>query len=452
MLENRSHPGMEFFCPQGKGAAVAEVLAKNYISVAQVDLCTGNAFLLKSREGPALNGRMLPWGDLLNWYASHKAHPEDRAAVLSLNQEYLNGLLAQGRDSFALEVRSLSKKDVYVWVEIQGSVISAQEKSLLVTLRNVDEERMLKTIVDKYVYQEVDYFVLLDAKNNSYTMFSGTKSGTPLPPTIGDDYAAAVYAYNMQYVLPEEREWVTASMQIPHVLDMLEKSDRYSFTGSFITDEGEYRCTRVQFMYYDKQAGLLLVTRTDITQIFLEEQQQSQRLAAALQEAQHDALTGILNPRGVEALVLDALAHQHGKQAACMFIDVDNFKMVNDTLGHAEGDRLLRFLAQSIQKFAGNAGIVGRIGGDEFLLFLPAVSAMDQITHCAEQVCGVFDKVVKGLGTRLPVSCSVGISMYPKDGTDYETLLHKADQALYTSKRYGKSRHSFYSEDLPTLK
>lgn len=451
-MENTTYSGGEFSCPESRCAAVARVLAKNYISVVELDLCTGNASILKSSEDPKYNGREVPWGVLTDWYALHRAHPEDRATVLSLTREFLNSFMAQGRESLTLEVRCRSAKDAYVWLEIEVSIISAREKRLLVTLRSINENRMLKSIVDKYVYQEMDYFVLLDAKNNSYTMFSGTKSGTPLPPATGDDYAAAVRAYNMQYVVPEEQEWVTASMQIPHVLHMLEKEDSYSFTGSFITDEGEYRRTRVQFLYYDKPAGLILVTRTDITKIFLEEQEQSQRLASALRDAQYDALTGILNKRGMEPLVLDSLAHQHGKQAVFMFIDVDNFKMVNDTLGHAEGDRLLRFLAESIQTLAGNTGISGRIGGDEFLLYLPAISSTEQISHCAEQICYVFDDIVKGLSSYLPVSCSVGISSYPADGTDYETLLRKADQALYTSKRYGKSRYYFYSEEMPAPK
>lgn len=451
-MEHTTYKDGEFACPQDRCVAVANVLAKNYISVVEIDLCTANALILKSSEDPQFNGIELPWDDILGRYALHKACPEDRDTILSLTLDYLGAFLAQGRETLTHEVRCISKKDVYVWVEIEISIISAKQKRLLVTIRNINENRMLKSIVDKYVFQEMDYFVLLDTKNNSYTMFSGAKNGTPLPPATGDDFAAAVREYNMRYVVPEEQEWVTANMQIPHVLAMLEQQDSYSFTGSFITDEGEHRCTRVQFLYYDKSAGLILLTRTDITKIFLEEQEQAQRLVCALRDARHDALTGILNQRGVEPLVLDSLANLHGKQAACMFIDVDNFKMVNDTLGHAEGDRLLRFLAESIQGFAEGTGIAGRIGGDEFLLFLPAISSMEQITYCAQQICNVFDDIVKGLSRYLPVSCSVGISMYPKDGENYETLLRKADQALYISKRYGKSKYYFYSDEMPNPK
>lgn len=452
MLEHTEQSGEKLPWRESRFAAVGRVLAKKYIDIVELDLSTGNALVLKSSEDPEFEGRELPWDVLRDWYANQKAHMESRDTVHALTHEYLNNFLAQGSEEITFEVRCSSKKDTYVWVELALSISDSGEKRLLLTIRNIDEDRILKNIVDKYVYQEMDYFVLLNAKNNSYTMFSGSKSGTPLPPETGDDYAEAVRTYNMQYVLPEEKEWVTASMQIPHVMEMLEQSDSYSFTASFINEEGERHCTRVQFMYYDKAAGLILVTRTDITQIFLEEQQQSHRLATALREAQHDALTGILNQRGVEPLVLDSLAHQHGKQAACLFIDVDNFKMVNDTLGHAEGDRLLRFLAESIEKLTGDTGIAGRIGGDEFLLFLPAVYSVEQINHCAGQICSVFDDVVRGLDKPLPISCSVGISVYPKDGTDYETLLRKADQALYTSKRYGKSRYYYYSAEMPPVK
>lgn len=452
MLENRAYGGEKISNPESRFAALAKVLAKNYISVVEVDLRTGNAVVLKSSEDLEFEGRELRWCELLERYTQRKTYPEDRAAVLSLTQDFLSAFLEQGREKLTLEVRCVSELEAYIWAAVEVSVISAEKKRLLVTTRNINDERMMKSIVDQFVYQDLDYFVLLNAKNNSYTMFSGTKSGVPLPPEHDDDYAARVREYNLRYVVPEEREWTTANMQIPHIIEMLEKEAQYSFSSTCISEDGDYRRTRVQFMYYDKPAGLILLTRTDITQIFLEEQEKNQRLAAALRDAQHDALTEIFNQRGIESLVLDSLERQDGARAACLFIDVDNFKMVNDTLGHSEGDRLLRFLAKSIREIAGHTGIAGRIGGDEFLLFLPNVPSDEHIKRCAEQVCRVFDTLLKESDMELPVSCSVGISTYPKDGTDYETLLRKADQALYTSKRYGKNKYYFYSEELPTPK
>lgn len=442
----------KYSAPDSQYTPLAKILAKRFISLAEVDLLTGNAVVLESRKDLELVGRELNWNTLLERYSQRRVFPEDRSKVLSLTQDYLNSFFVKGNEELVLEMRCLLENAAYMWTEINISVISVKEQRLLVTTRSINEERMLKSIVEQLVYQDLDYFVLLDAKNDTYTMFSARKSGTPVPPVLGESYSEQVQKYNARYVAPEELQQTNENMQISHVLKMLEKEERYSFSTSGITDQGTFRRTRVQFQYYDKDAGLILLTRTDITQMFLEEQAKNERLAEALKDARQDALTGIYNQKGTEALIIDLLTKQAENRAAFLFVDVDNFKMVNDTLGHQEGDALLRFLADSIRNLAaGHAGIAGRIGGDEFLLFLPDISSLTQIKNCAEHVCHTFDAMTKETVKAIPISCSVGISIYPEDGSDYKTLLRKADQALYTSKRYVKNRYYFYSKSLPLL-
>lgn len=451
MSEKSIYSSEKFLNLESKYAAFAKVLAKNYNSIAEVDLQTGNAVILKYVWDQEFEGRELPWSILLERFAKHRAYPEDCAMLHSLTYDCLHDFLEKGQSEFVFEMRCTAIDTVYIWVEIKVSIISAAKKKLLVTIRSIDEQRMMKSIVEQFVFQNFDYFILLNAKNNSYTMFSGDKYGVPIPPVSGDDYTVEVARFNAKYLVPEEYERVTASMQIAHVTKMLEHEASYSFFSNGITEDGVPRRSRVQFRYYDREAGLILLTRTDITEMFMEEQAKNERLTAALYDAQHDALTGVLNQKGIETFVIDSLKDLHKKQAAFLFIDVDNFKMVNDTLGHQAGDKLLRFLADSIQKIAGNTGIAGRIGGDEFLLYLPKFSSIEQIMNHSGQICHVFDTFTEKLSKELPISCSVGISIYPKDGMDYECLLRKADQALYTSKRYGKSRSYFYSEEMPAM-
>lgn len=433
---------------ESKYAAFAKVMENNYISIAEVDLCTNNAVILKSTAFQELVGSQMPWPVLLEKYAEHRAYVEDRSILASLSYDCLNRFLEQGQRELKLEIRCKTAEVEYIWAEVKVSIVSLTEKRLLITTRSIDEQRLMKSIVEQFVFQNFDYFILLNAKNNTYTMFGGDRNGVPLPPEKGDDYTAEVARYNAEYVLPEEYERVTANMQIKHVLAMLEHKKCYSFSCRGISISGTLRRSRVQFQYYDKVAGLILLTRTDITQIFQEEQAKNERLTKALFDAQHDALTGLLNQKGIEMAVIDSLHQMQGKQAAFLFIDVDNFKMVNDTLGHQKGDELLCFLAESMQKIAGRAGIAGRIGGDEFLLYLSDISSIEEVANCAGQVCRTFDSFALESMKTIPVSCSVGISTYPKDGTEYGCLLRKADQALYTSKRYGKNRFYFYSKKM----
>ncbi|MEF9917658.1 MAG: GGDEF domain-containing protein [Eubacterium sp.] len=427
-------------------ALLAEELSKNYISICKVDLHTGKTTILKSERDLEFVGCTVSWSKAIKRYIRRRVYPEDRHILTALTQDRLKKLLTQESESLSIEIRCVNEDNTYDWVEVQASIISMTEKTLLVTTRNINNDRMLKSIVNLFVYESLDYLILLDAKHNTYRMFSGKNTNTVLPPIGGDDYTKEVLLYNKKYVLPEDFKRVTSNMQIPHVLEMLEKNDKYSFQSNGIKKNGGYRRTQVQFQYYDKAAKLILLTRMDITEAFKDEQARSETLSKALKEAQLDPLTQIYNKKATQELVSYMLERQCRNSAAMMFIDVDQFKIVNDTLGHLTGDTVLQYLATALKEIADRSGIAGRIGGDEFLLFLPNLSDKIEIKHYATQVCRIFDTFHDEMLKNLSLSCSVGISMYPKDGTNYDTLIRKADWALYISKQNGKNQYYFYSE------
>lgn len=435
---------------------LAQAFAENHISMVKLNLQTGNALVLKSAYDPELLGTKCSWEALVERYALRRAAPVDRELVLSLTLERMRALRHEGMGARPLEIRCLSPDDPLrlQWVELAVSKAGSDESVALITTRNIEETRLMRRIVDLFVYRNYDYLFLIDAKRDAYTRFTGSKGKIPVPPESGSHYTEDMVRYNREYVTPEDCERVTANMQLAHVVKMLEQMDIYSFTSGGITKDGKYRRSRVLFLYYDKTAGMILTARTDVTQIYLEEQEKSMQLADALRRAQHDAMTGLYNQKATEELVQRSLDSQYRSMAAVMFIDVDNFKMVNDTLGHQKGDELLCFLARHIREIAGRNGIAGRIGGDEYLLYLPVISTCEELEKIARKICGIFQTFSTGPLLQESISCSVGISIYPRDGTDYATLLRKADQALYTSKRYGKNRYYLYSreaEELPAL-
>lgn len=432
-----------------KAGVLAYAFAQKYMSIAQVDLHTGTALVLKSDADKEIEGASLPWEQLLQRYAQRRVYCDDRTRILSLTIARLEGFLNGENGVFPLEARCNSQIGPYDWIEIEAAPLRREEGAkLLITTRNINESRMMRSIIDLFVYQNHDYVILVDSKQNRYTRFSGEHEKTPIPPTCGNDYTADMLRFNRRFVAPEDFERVTRSMQLPHVIQMLEKAPAYSFSSGGIGNDGAYRRSRVQFIYYDKPAGLILLTRSDVTQIYREEQMKNAQLAAALREAQHDALTGLYNHKATIELITRVMESQYRSMAAMFFLDVDNFKLVNDTLGHQRGDELLQFLANSLHFIAGREGIAGRIGGDEYLLFLPCVANKEEVEWYASRLCSVFSTAREQLAQDLPISCSVGISLYPHDGTDYETLVQKADQALYVSKRRGKNRFHFYSEHM----
>ncbi|RUR18725.1 EAL domain-containing protein [Legionella sp. km535] len=141
-----------------------------------------------------------------------------------------------------------------------------------------------------------------------------------------------------------------------------------------------------------------------------------------------------------------ARAQRSKKQFAICFIDLDNFKSINDTLGHLYGDKLLTILPQKITPHLRDTDYFARIGGDEFGLICEETYKINDLTRIIKRILAAFEKPVKIDDQYVKASLSIGIALFPKNGIDSETLLNSADNAMYQSKGKGKSTFSFYSE------
>lgn len=421
--------------------AMLDVFFDEFIGVVKVDLQTGTALVLKSRQEHAETGILMPFMDYLAQQVLPLIYGEDRALFKDITLQRLLSFHRHEEPVFPMEVRCFSEDKLYDWVKVSASVLDHQ--SLLITARIVNEDHLMRKIVDMFVYRNFDFFILINVIKNTYTMFNGDPD-TVLPPMSGS-YEEEVVRYNALYVAPEDVQTTTEHMMIPHILYMLQDQECYEFTAGMIDEQDSYHRSRIQFRYYDKSAGLVLCTRTDVTQLFLEEGEKERRLASALREAKHDPMTDLYNKKATTELVSHALYQRYRAQAVIFFIDIDDFKLVNDTLGHQKGDALLHDIGRKLARIASKDGIAGRIGGDEFLLFLPVSSTMDKIERHAQDICSTLLEQTDARLKELPISCSVGLAVYPQDGTEYEQLLYKADQALYDAKRKGKCQYAFYS-------
>ncbi len=163
--------------------------------------------------------------------------------------------------------------------------------------------------------------------------------------------------------------------------------------------------------------------------------------------ALHDPLTQLPNRTYLKdrlAQVL-ALARRHGRKAAVLFIDLDNFKTVNDSLGHHAGDELLCEMARRLSTALREADMVSRLGGDEFLVVLADIGTRAQAAAVADKLLGLVNEVVVIEGHRLSVSPSIGIGMFPDDGETADELIHHADAAMYHAKDSGRGNYQFFT-------
>ncbi|MEA3419775.1 MAG: EAL domain-containing protein [Campylobacterota bacterium] len=165
--------------------------------------------------------------------------------------------------------------------------------------------------------------------------------------------------------------------------------------------------------------------------------------------ATHDTLTSVPN----RALLLDRISHsieiikRERKMGALFFLDLDNFKKINDELGHQVGDRVLQETAKRLVDTVRASDTVGRLGGDEFLLITENINHVDEIIVIAQKILKAFSTPLNIKGRDIEITLSMGIALIPTDGEDTETLISAADRALYLAKERGRNGFAFYSKE-----
>jgi diguanylate cyclase (GGDEF)-like protein/PAS domain S-box-containing protein len=190
----------------------------------------------------------------------------------------------------------------------------------------------------------------------------------------------------------------------------------------------------------DGSVSGVYILSSDITDVMVAERR-------ALFLAEHDELTTLPNRAAFQAAVGKALEHsaRDAKQFAVIFVDVDRFKVINDTLGHAAGDHLLQELASRMKQVVRGQDLVARMGGDEMCLLLHDVRDASHASEIAERVLAALRVPVElRTGIQHHVTVSAGIAVYPQDGTDVETLLRHADIAMYRAKAAGRDGYALF--------
>ncbi|MFD0673331.1 EAL domain-containing protein [Cohnella sp. GCM10027633] len=172
--------------------------------------------------------------------------------------------------------------------------------------------------------------------------------------------------------------------------------------------------------------------------------------ARIMQMAYYDAVTGLPNRRLFQERLSTTMAEREksGGKMAVLLIDLDRFKIVNDTLGHQAGDLLLMEVAKLLQECVGEKDVIARLGGDEFIVMLPSIAGEDEVAGVAERMLGKLSEPFLLEGTKFYLSASIGASLYPSDGADSETLIKFADMAMYQSKKSGGNRLGYFTENL----
>jgi diguanylate cyclase (GGDEF)-like protein len=183
---------------------------------------------------------------------------------------------------------------------------------------------------------------------------------------------------------------------------------------------------------------------------YTEARRLSDRLA---HQAYHDSLTGLPNRLLFSDRLQQALAdaERHRQAAAVLFIDLDRFKVINDSLGHQAGDALLVEVADRLRRSLRASDVVARLGGDEFVVILGDADQASDVERIARNLLSVLSQPLQLSGHEWQTTANIGIAMYPADGIDVQTLTKNAEMAMYLAKEEGKNRYRFFTKDARNL-
>ena len=215
----------------------------------------------------------------------------------------------------------------------------------------------------------------------------------------------------------------------------------------------EIECRRQDGSLFPAEASLALADvpggRLVVSHIAdISERREAER--RVLHAARHDPLTGLPNRALVYELgaQLLASAKRHGDRIAILFFDLDRFKPINDTYGHTIGDRMLQQVGQRLKDGLRGNDLVGRLGGDEFVAILADIRTDDAVLHMATQLLHALREPYRIDTLDLKTSPSIGISIYPEDGDELDTLIRHADAAMYHAKNAGRNRCQFFTQEI----
>ncbi len=388
------------------------------------------------------------WKEMLG-YADHEfgnriedweniLHPDDKPAVLAATADYIAGRT----HAYGNEYRLRCKDGSWKWISSHGMAISrnARGKPLRmigthsdVTERKRAEESMRLAFL---VYENSSEAMLVTDADN--TIITVNQAFTELTGYSGQDAVG-----NKPDILNSghhDREFYEAMWQAIHT------------TGRW---QGE--------IWNRRRNGDVYAEWISINTIFKEKGEVYRRVALfsdlakkkeyeklIWQQANCDPLTGLLNRRMFHERLEQEIprAHRHGAAMALLFLDLDLFKEVNDTLGHAAGDLLLQAAAQRLRACVRQPDDVARLGGDEFAVIVGELQGAGDATRIADEILRKLGEPFQLEAETVFISASVGITLYPDDALTVEALLKNADQAMYAAKSQGRGRFHFFTPSM----
>ncbi|MBS1189777.1 MAG: diguanylate cyclase/phosphodiesterase with sensor(s) [Rhodocyclaceae bacterium] len=367
-----------------------------------------------------------------------------REAVIEADRPLLDAQLAEARAS-----RSLDSAEFHIR---RGDGTTRLLHQLVEPLSDGDEDppRLLGTLQDITEQKRVE-----EALDLAASVFGNTREGILVTDTGGTILAVnpaftEITGYSEAEVVGKTPQFLHSDRQDPGLYDTIERTLKQ--TGVWQGEIWNRRKNGESFPQWttistiadaEGNAKRHVGVISDVTEMRRKDEW-------IRHQAYHDALTGLPNRLLLEDRLSQAIgaAHRTGGRVCVLFLDLDRFKLVNDSLGHRAGDSLLKLAAARINQCVRTTDTVARLGGDEFVLVLTGFAAITDVAHVAEKIVSSMAEGFDIGGQHVHVGASIGISVYPQDGDNPDTLLRNADTAMYEAKAAGRGTFRFFDSHM----
>lgn len=431
---------MEFFIDSD---AILSTIIEENAYIFDIDIMTQNISAIK---GENLSIHDMSYNKFLSLFmqrCSDISELEYLNSFLSFN--HLKELVFQKKNAH-IDIREKTEHFLYGWYRIHLMVPKALEDRILILIKKIDKDDVFQTVITKYVQKNFESLCYIDCDSGKYLQFVTEGMKELIFNENEFDYKDALDTFIESQVVIEDRKVAQTKMNLDYIFLTLQKDGDYFCNIRILDSCGEFHQKTIHYYIYDEDTKIILMMVADTTEQYLLNQSEKEQIERLKLKANTDELTGLYNRYYCKTHINEYLQEvPQGQQAVFLLIDLDNFKNLNDSLGHLAGDQALVDVANVLKNSFCDDAIISRFGGDEFVVFVKNIQDIKLFNRLISRLLQQLDLYYQSEKDQINIQASIGIALAPIDGRDMNTLYLKADKALYQAKEDGKNRYKYYN-------
>ncbi|WP_367186324.1 diguanylate cyclase [Oscillibacter sp.] len=371
-----------------------------------------------------------------------------------LDRKRLLAAFEKGENNYQFEFQRRNASGRIYWASSTAKTYLDPESGhikIFLYTHDIDSKRTPALLMERLLSLEIEMLGAIDVQTGVIYHYRNSDIDQLPSQTGGAKYVGSLREFAACFVPEENRSEFFRRMGLACVLEHLPAIDSMYSYSFWITYRGRFRRKSCNFTYLDESKTTVIVMRSDTTDDFLEQEERRNELNAAqaeVERAKLDGVTRIYNRITTETLIAQRLLDPDNGRCAFILLDLDDLKRTNDSFGHLQGDRALQAIAAALKSHFRRTDLFGRIGGDEFVVFLTGIKEDADLQPTLQTLLHELSQARVGERNEHVIHCSIGCALGQCGTDDFKSLYRQADTALYHVKRNGKNDYAFYTPEM----